>query len=120
MQSPKKFTHGLVAVGKRLFPKFITWLVSVMSFCYLDVMLLFNIALADCLREGCCSLPVRQHMQLCRSLQLWYSMNRPPTLPLNDGRGKCEFAAVSCDSVKFPAVDGAAVLNTQIQHVGLP
>ena len=78
-----------------MFPNFIAWLMSV---CCLDLMLLFTIALSDYLRQGFRSLPVRQRMQICRSLQLWFSMNRPPPLPVNDGQDKCEFAAGRCDS----------------------
>jgi hypothetical protein len=38
---------------------------------------------------------------MCRSLRLWYSMNSPPPLPVNDGRDKCEFAAVPCNSASI-------------------
>jgi hypothetical protein len=85
-------------VGRRLLPNFLTWLVSMLSFCYFDLMLFFNIALAACLRQELCSLPMRQRLQMCHSLQLWFSMNRPPPLPVNDSLDKCSFAAVACDS----------------------
>jgi len=91
----------LIAVGRRLLPNFIAWLVSTVSFCFFDLMVFLNIVLADCLRQELCSLPVRQRMQMCRSLQLWYSMNCPPPLPVNDSRDKCEFGAVPCDSASM-------------------
>ena len=90
----------LIVVGRRLFPNFIAWLVSVMSFCYLELMLLFTITLIDCLRQGLCSITLRQRMQLRRSLQLWHSMDMPPPLPVN-GHDKCEFAAVPCDAASI-------------------
>ena len=88
----------LIAVSRRIFPNVMTWLVSMICFYYLDLMLMFTAALIDCLRRGFCSLPVRQRLQMCRSLQLWYCLNSPPPLPVNSVRDKCEFAAVSCDS----------------------
>ena len=91
----------LIEVGRRLFPNFISWLVSMMSFCYLDLMVFLNIVFGRCLREGLCSLPVRQRVQMCRSLQLWYSMNCPVPLPMNDSRNKCEFGAVPCGSASI-------------------
>ena len=65
-------------------------------YCYFDLMMFVTFALADSLQRSCSALPFRERMQMCRSLRLWYSMNSPPPLPLNDDGDKCEFAAEQC------------------------
>ena len=58
-------------------------------------------------------------MQMCRSLRLWYSVNCPPPLPLNDDGGKCEFTAGQCKAkiaVKLSAVQVDAVLLKHAQE----
>ena len=39
----------LIEVGRRLFPNFIAWLVSMITICYLDLMVFLNIVFGRCL-----------------------------------------------------------------------
>ena len=98
VQSGPVWPDVLESVGRRLFFQFVAWLLSRLICWYFDLMMFVTFALADSLQRSCSALPFHERMQMCRSLRLWYSMNSPPPLALNDDGDKCEFAAPVCAS----------------------
>ena len=69
VQSYSIMPEVLENVGRRLFPKFVAWLLSRLVLCYFDLMMLFAFVVAESLYRSCSALPFRERMHLCHSLR---------------------------------------------------